>query len=138
MGIVKLIPEFVIKEVPLITYLRKELRDPDLIMFQSTRNGVWCLAHWVDKVQGFVNCIETLGVDYMARVNRNFIDSLRRARNPMDADKLKKNILKAHNRDLEAEDERLAQTNEHWNWLKKRIGDKAPVPYSFTSTIRRK
>lgn len=136
MGIVKLIPEFVIKDVPVVNYLRKELRDPDLIMFQSARNGVWTLAHWVDKVQGMVNCIETLGPDYNQKITRAFIDNLRRARNPLNVTELKKNILRAYNRENELKDEEVAQSNEHYQWAKKRTAAYSPVPYHFTSKIR--
>lgn len=136
MGIIKIRPEHVIKDVPFVTFLRQELRDPDLIMVHAQSNNTWFLAHWVDKVSGFINCIENLGVNYQERCTREFVQSLRRARNPQKAGEMKKNILKAHNREMEQEDEKLAQTNEHWNWLKKRTANYAPVPYSFTSKVK--
>lgn len=138
MGIVKLVPEFVVKDVPLVVYLRKELKDPDLIMFQSSRNGNWTLAHWVDKFNGIINCIELLGQNYHEKVTRSFIDALRRNRNPEKVGEMKKNILKYHNKMEDAEDESLMETNDHWKWLKKKTAQHSPVPYSFTSKITRK
>lgn len=131
MGITELLPGVhQIAETPIVRVLRRRLGDPDLVTYYNRETGEWALGYWLSRVNGVVDEIDGLGPNFEA-VTPDFITSLEQTRGSTTCADLKRLLVRNAKRRAAKQYESQGEQMDAYNWAKKRVGDKAPVPYAF-------
>lgn len=128
MAVERLRPWHVVRRTEVGNYLSRHLKDPDIITIWNEQTQNWMLGHWVDKDKGYFNDIDDLG-PHFEEVTREFVLSLERTRHPTDWKRQKARLLLKERREMQSQEADIYESQERYNWLKKRTADKAPIPY---------
>lgn len=136
MGITKIDPRaHLVRDNQHVHFLRRHLRDEDLLTFLNLDTNQWVLAYWVNRDKGIVDVISELGPNFES-LTREFVASLERERKSYSADDLKRRLLNRDRRYQRHLVEEQEQANDEWDWAKRRVGDRARVPWMQEARMR--
>lgn len=125
----------VVQETPTAKLFRKLLKCPDIFTYFNLDTGQWILSYWVSKPIHLAEEMDDLGAAFEL-VNAQFVDMICRCWKPVDWKQKKKMLLRKEKRQLERESEKIIQEQERYDWLKKRMKDKSPLPYAFKAGLK--
>lgn len=110
-------------------YFRRVLKFPDIVTFFNMETGQWILAYWINRQKHMVDEMEDLGVDMEVMQDTEFVNSMCLCWGGVDWKAKKRRMLDAEKKKETEKVEDLIQDQERWDWAKKRLQDRAPVPY---------
>lgn len=135
MSIVFLNPNIhVIKETEIGRMFRRLLKFQDIFTYWNSETGQWILSYWLNRLGNVADEIEDLG-PVMEGVCPALVQQIVTCWKPVDWKLKKKMLLANHKRFQTKKVEQIMETQERWDWAKKRLGDKAPIPYAFVPRI---
>ena len=125
----------VIKETDAARLFRRLLKFEDLFTYWNSETGEWILSYWINKLARVADEVEDLG-PAMERVTPALVTQIVQCWKPVDW-KAKKRRMEARQCDFKkGEDEKIIQDQERWDWAKRRIRGKAPIPFGFYGSIK--
>lgn len=124
----------VVRETEASRMFRRLLNFPDIFTYWNAETGQWVLGYWINRMSSLADEIEDLGAG-MECLTSEMVSQIVNCWKPVDWAKKKRNILAREQRFIKRKNEEITEENEKWKWLKKRIGDKAPVPYAFNPKL---
>lgn len=129
--IVHITPEtHIVRETEAGRMFRRLLNFPDIFTYFNSETGQWVLAYWVNHTARQCHEIEDLGAA-MELVNPGFVRQIVNCWKPVDWGKKKKMILSRERTRIRKGKEDACEDQERWAWAKKRVANKAPIPYAF-------
>lgn len=135
MSVVFITPEkHVVRETEVGRMFRRLLKFNDIFTYWNSETGQWILSYWVNRLGNVADEIEDLG-PVMEGVCPTLVQQIVRCWKPVDWKLKKKMLLANQKRFLTKKAEQIVETQERYDWLKKRLRDKAPIPYAFVPRI---
>ena len=119
-----------VKETPCASFFRRRLRDPNIMTFWHCQTGQWILAYWLHKGRRIVDEIEDLGPCFEA-VTENFVRMIVSNYAGVDLSRHKRRLLSKQRSRILKQTEAIMESQEEWDWLKKRTADKASIPFYY-------
>ena len=110
-----------LRETPEVRFLRRELRDPDLVTYWSTDTCKWVLGYWLSKDRGVVGEVEDIGdsFDMGPILSKEFVNSLRISRAPTNWDAHRQRIRSNRNNKLNEHLDDLEEMRDQKAYLRK-------------------
>lgn len=126
-----------VRETEAARYLRRELRDDDLVTYFDTEQGKWCVGYWTDKSTGMLGSSGYLAkleigrsLVFPPQLTREIVSTMRRYRGPVDYKQQAANVReRARAQDRREIDSSMDET-ERYRWAQKRL--QTPIPYAIT------
>ncbi len=122
----------VVKETPTAKLFRRKLKCQDILTFFSLETGQWILAYYVHKKIGMVDEIEDLGTNFEL-VTPVLVQQICACWGPIDWKAKKQRILSMARAKQRKKDDELVETQNRFDWAKKRMG--GDMPYIFETPI---
>lgn len=133
MSVTVLNPEIhLVKDTVASRLFRRQLRDPDVLTFWCQPTGQWILAYWLHKGKRIVDEMEDLGPNFEL-MTEGMVNSLVSCYGHIDLKRTKKRLLSKNDDRIRKQNDEICESQERWDWLKKRTAHKAPLPYTFSS-----
>lgn len=118
-----------IRETEASRFFQRHLNDPGMLTFFNTETQQWILAYWVHKGKGIVAEIEDLGKDFEL-LDRKLQKEITSCYGPCDMSVVRKRLLDTAQRQEQAKNDELCESQETWDWCKKKMGDsKKAIPF---------
>ncbi len=124
----------VVKETEAGRMFRRLLKHDGIFTYFNSDTGQWVLATWMNRLARIAEEIEDLG-PAMEGLTQALVTQIVNCWKVVDWGKKKKMLLAHQKSFLKREDEKVLQDQERYDWCKKRLNGKAPIPYAFTPRI---
>ena len=127
-----------VKDTPAARFFRRRLKDSRMLTFWNAETGQWILGCWLDDQHRWIEEFEDLGPNFElleGRAGKVLVDMLLTGYGPINWAKHRKRILGKWNDWKRKQLERAEESRDHWDWLKKKTGDKAIMPFAFSGTM---
>lgn len=113
-------------ETDFAKFLRRELRDRSLFTAYNVQTGRWFLAYWINKDRGLANDVDDLGPN-MELATAKLVTQLRRSREGVTADDIKRRFERAARTGWEIETQEAQERQEVQDWVQKKSGSSIPI-----------
>lgn len=124
----------VVKDTPAARLFRRRLKCPDILTFFNVETCQWILAYWVVRGRGMVEEIEDLGPT-CELVCSDFVNAICQCWGPVDFRKKRQLILGRQRDRIRRQEEDIMEDQKRYDWAKKKLEHRAPVPYAFYSPM---
>jgi hypothetical protein len=125
----------ILKETEIGRLFRRLLKFQDIFTYWNAETGQWILAYWVNRLGNIADEVEDLGMA-MELVTPPFVKQIVDCWKPVDWRLKKKMILRRAKNFKTKKDEQIIQSQDTWDWAKKRLGDRAPIPFGFMPSLK--
>ncbi len=123
-----------VKTTPISKFFGRRLHDSDIMTFFHRETEQWILAYWLNRKRKWVEEIEDLGSNF-EYVTETFVSAIVSCYGQVDFGRFKKKLISNHRDRIRKDCEELQESQETWDWAKKRVQHKAPVPFMFSAPV---
>jgi hypothetical protein len=120
-----------VKDTPASKFFRRQLRDPDILTFWCQPTGMWVLAYWLSRSKRIVDEMEDLGANFELMTD-DLVNMLVSCYGSVDLKRTKKRLLSKNADRIRKQNDDIYESQERWDWLKRKTSHKSPIPYVFS------
>lgn len=124
----------VVKETEAGRMFRRLLKHDGIFTYFNSDTGQWILATWMNRLGRIAEEIEDLGPT-MEALTPALVKQIVICWKPVDWRKKKMMILSRNKAFLQRETDKVIQDQERFEWARKRLNGKVPIPYAFIPRI---